>query len=337
MDEVIQRIRKLMALTEGRGCSEAEAALAASHVQRLLAEHNLSMAAVAVHSASDRTRGEAKFRQVYKWQRRLMKALGETNYCTVLERTVFLGADGKPAEWGKPVFDGYDLIGRIDNVATTRLMFEYLLQAIDRLAKEFARDPLLYFTRATHSFREGCADRLIERVKQRYEALLAEQEAEAKARPPSNGSSLPALILRDVMQDEKDLNEDYRLGLEPGTTGRERQEAKLAEERRRAEASAREAALIAAGYGKDVAWYMARGWSEVEARRACAPRIERPQTARDRAREEAAERAYHRRAYAQQVREGRRLDRGAYDRGHASGANVGLDRQVGENLTKRLV
>lgn len=49
---IIARIPKLTALTTERGASGAEATLVAEHVQRLLAEHNLSMAAVEATGAT---------------------------------------------------------------------------------------------------------------------------------------------------------------------------------------------------------------------------------------------------------------------------------------------
>src|SRR4051812_48343500 len=91
LDSVINRIQKLMALTEGRGATEAEAALAASHVQRLLAEHNLSMAHIEASGGSSgadgkRERTGVNRKQVYKWQRELMAALAELNYCKPLTK-----------------------------------------------------------------------------------------------------------------------------------------------------------------------------------------------------------------------------------------------------------
>lgn len=342
VETVVARIQKLMNLTTERGASEAEAALASSHVQRLLAEHNLSMSAVEASgdrgsTGSERTRQEGiGSRQVYKWQRRLMKQIGELNYCKVLER--------HKTQWNKPsVFDGYDLIGRIDNVTTVRLMFEYLLYTIERLAREHVANPAQFFTRAAHSFREGCADRLVERLEEQQAKIVHEQEkkvreAAARARHPSaTPTTLPAL-LSDVVQNENDLNNDLYCGWKPGTTAQNRRNQETEARARKV----REAELIAKGYPSDVAYYMAAGYDENRAYRLAQPSPEpKPETEAQRRkrqkREERVSEAYWSYQQSRADREAQRLDRGAYRAGKQAGNDVGLNRQVDRDDKKRLL
>ena len=348
--KIIERIQKLMNVTQARGASEAEAAMAARLVQGLLAEHNLSMAAIdrtggAVSEGGKRVKDTAGFKQVYKWQQRLMKHVAEANYCHALVRHAWVDKNG--SQGAKYVFDGYDLIGRVDNVTTVKLMFEYLLEAIERLAREsVGNDPTRYFTREAHSFKEGCADRLMERVRDQFEEMAKAQEQkvreqQAAARHPGAApGTAVAILLRDVVQDERDFNEDLRLGLEPGTTRREREECKAREEQRVRERDAKMASLLAQGIGKEVAWYMANGYSREDAESFANPRLSdkpaRPQTKREQEREEAANRRFWEREARRQAREERRLDRTAYRKGEAAGDTVSLNRQIDEQKRGRL-
>lgn len=348
--QAIERIRKLMALTEGRGASENEATIAASMVQRLLAEHNLSMAAVeasggATQAGGKREKSQAAYRQVYKWQRRLMASVADVNYCACFEREEWV--DGKGSQERKPVFDGYDLIGRVDNVTTVKVMFEYLVEAIERLARDaVGNDPTQYFTRPAHSFKEGCADRLTERLTEQKRDLVEAQEREAKDRqaaarhPGAAPGTAVAILLRDLVQDEKDLNEDVRRGVEPGTTARERFERDQESRRVIAEREARLAALIAQGIDKRVAWYMSVGYDRERAEQLAAPQASKPETETQKRKrteqEERADRRYYESQQSRARREARRLDPAAYQMGKDAGERVSLNRQIDEDRKRRL-
>lgn len=345
LDTVIARIRKLMALTAARGASEAEAALAAEHVQRLLAEHNLSMSAVEASGAqggegSKRTRENVARRQVYKWQRELMASVAELNFCKAFTRW-------QPRGWGKPdIFDGYDLIGREVNVASTRVMFEYLLQTIERLARDDVLDPSQYFTRYAHSFKEGCSDRLVERLREKREDIVAEQErkvkeAAARARHPGAApSNLPTVILRDVIQNEADLNQDFEQGLKPGTTAQERANREAEYQANLDKAKKRIDDAIARGLSEDAAYYVGLGYDDARAVELAAPRAEKPAKPetdaqrRKRQQREANERDRYRR---QHDRAASRLDNAGYRKGKQAGENVSLDRQLNSNERGKLL
>lgn len=340
--QVLARIQKLMALTTERGASEAEAAVAAGHVQRLLAEHNLSMAAVEASGQSagpggQRTKTEVKRRQVYKWQRQLMSAVANLNFCLALEKFQY-------KENTSPTFDGYQLIGRVDNVASARVMFEYLLQVIERLARADANDdPTQFFTRSAHSFKEGCAVRLVERLERRRREIIEEQakaarEQAATARHPGAAPGTALIVLSDVIQSEADYNNDMRYGYELGTTARRRAERKAQE----AEYERRYNEALAMGLDHSAAYYYGQGHSRERAEELARPvdePVRKPETeAQRRKREEREEKANKRwweQRRRQQEREHNRLDRAAYSRGHEAGGDVSLDKQVdGRGTTK---
>jgi hypothetical protein len=347
-ETIVQRIHKLMALTTERGASEAEAALAAEHVQRLLAEHNLTMSVVEARGGSTGTEGKRVKegygkRQVYRWQRDLMQRIAELNFCRVSLKFTH--------KWNKAsVFDGYELIGRQANVITTQVMFEYLTQTIERLARDdVGNDPTQYFTRRAHSFKEGCSDRLSTRLRNKREELVAEQERKAReqevqARHPGAASGSAIMLLTDVIQQEKDLNNDLAQGWAPGTTAanRAKYEAQVAarEQRQQEERNARKNAILASDPSIDpeLAEWMARGYSRETAEEILGRRTSKvkPETVHERRRRESEERRWERREESARRREAKRLDWEAYNRGNEAGRKVNLDQQIDGGRSRKL-
>lgn len=332
LDGIINRIQKLMALTEGRGATEAEAALAASHVQRLLAEHNLSMAHVEASGGSSgkdgkRERTGVDRKQVYKWQRELMAALAELNYCKPLTKWEFRNG-GKVK-----VFAGYELIGRSANVATTAAMFDYLLHAIERVARDEVKDPALYFTRYAHSFKEGASVRLVERLQQKKREIVAQadrdaREQKARASHPGSTGTAVVIFMSDLVQDEEDANHDLYAGLPAGTTAARRRER----EAESAVAEAKRKALVEAGEDPDIAWYLSMGYDEERARELATPAAPKIETEAQRKKriekEHRDDRRWQERVYNRQQREAARLDPTAYRKGHEAADDIGLDTQI---------
>lgn len=342
-DKLIDRIRKLMALTVERGASETEAALASEHVQRLLAEHNLSMAAIEMtggmnEAGGKRTKEHYSRRQVYKWQRELMQAVAKLNYCKALERYEWRGTN--------KVFDGYSLIGRIDNVVSTQVMFDYLLETIERLARDDVKDPSLYFTRYAHSFKEGCSDRLIGRLNEQREQIVVEQarksrEDMTRARHPGAATSnLPTVLLSDVIQNEENLNEDFRNGWEPGTTAARRREREARYEQYERERQEKRDAVRAQypDANDELISMLVEGWSLERAQEILAERSKpaKPETEAQRRKREEREERSNQRYWERLQREHARLDMGAYRKGHKAGDGVSLNRQAEHDKKHRL-
>lgn len=333
-ETVVARIRKLMALTTDRGASEAEAALAAEHVQRLLVEHNLSMATVEASGGSadadgKRVREGVNHRQVYRWQRDLMYSIAKLHFCKVSMK--FKSRLGS----GPDIFNGYDLIGRAANVATTEAMFSYLVHTIERLAREEVNfDPTQYFTRYAHSFKQGCADRLMERLRRKRDEIVAENDRKAREKaarrqhPSYSGSTLPVIILTDFIQAEEDFNNDMHYGYPPGTTARRRAENEAEYARQQAEYEMRKASFMRRGFSAEIADFMARGFSEERAREIVEPKLEKPETEAQRRKRETREKREQERFWRRVNRENSRIDSVAYRKGMQAGNDVGLDPQV---------
>lgn len=346
---IIDKIRKLLALSQSP--NEHEAALAASRVQDLLADYNLSLAEV--HAAGDKaskakqefTPREQKSHDkaaMYKYQTQLMEALARNNFCMH-----WIDEQWRPDPKGKKLRGHYQrnatteqfwdkgrlvkvhmLLGSEVNVVTTQIIYDYLVETMDRLLpwqgmEKRGKDALLWLS--------GCTETLVERLnEQRY--VKDEESRRAQAEAAKTGGT--ALVrLADLYNTEADLNNDAKWGYEPGTTGRKRREREL---RYQAEA-AREAELVAMGMNPSEAWYRARGFDvpakeaeakpETEAERREREREEAKQAKRDERRQQQSDARWER----ERAEERARRSHPAYQRGTQDGHNIGLDAQVKDN------
>lgn len=126
---ILAKIKKLLALKEGaeKIGSEGEAYAAANGVHRLLTEYNLSMADV-MADGGDNAGPEIKESDGISynsnfglWKKSLMTVICKYNYCTCVSSRAL-----------KQVF----IVGQEDNVAVCHQLFDYLVKAFVRLAKE---------------------------------------------------------------------------------------------------------------------------------------------------------------------------------------------------------
>lgn len=220
--KVLAKLKKMLHLANHGSASEGEAMNAAEIAQKIMLEHNISMAQVDGHSTDGAGRkktvdqGNAK----YAFQRDLMAACADVNFVFQEPNYDWSGTYKKAT--------GYTLIGREANVAATRVLFEYLFQTIDRLGVEYVGgDERLAYGIPANSFKEGCASRIGERLRERHRQRLAEQAREARERNaaaahPASTSTALAVVMTDYAQDEKDRNEDLRLGKPEGYTANKR-------------------------------------------------------------------------------------------------------------------
>lgn len=333
-NKLIDRLKKLLALAKDTRGNENEAAAAMEKVQALLAEYNLTMADLESQGGKDESgrRSQDKYEKsaMYEYQRGLMKAVAEAHYC-LYWTGARIDYRGK-----RPVKRFYHvLVGREANVISARLMFEYLNTTIEKLSTEryTSRGNL---SRSAISWKEGCASRLEERLTERREKADREQEekvkeAQRQAREAQARASHPAsapqdqpsagalVLLTQVRQDERDLNNDFLRGYEPGTTALRRlqnqarweEEERQAVEKRRREAAELEA-RIAGMTDKERERYYAKLRKEEEA-------------------EEERSRKYWERWEKQQDAKWAKKDIGAYNAGYSKGNDIGLDAQVAED------
>jgi hypothetical protein len=311
--KIVLRLQKLLAIADkASGASETEMELAMAKAQELLAEHNITMANVFASGGTDdekREKTEIKLNHgngrgaMYLYQHRLMKAIAEANFCVHFIRTTDKKWTGKRYTAGIKM---HVLLGRESNVIACRLMFEYLNETMERIVPINSNAERL--SRSAISWKEGCSDRLVTRIKRQAMDRLRKdrEEREAKAKeaaaranhPGSAPSTGTALVIRldDLYQKEADLNEDARYGYEPGTT-----------ERMRLEREAR--------------------WRE-EAKKAPVVIEPKPETEKERKAREKEDAKWQRRWERKEQARWDKMDHGAYYKGQEAGDKIGLDPQV---------
>ncbi len=338
---VITRIQKLLALAADGGATEAEATNAAEKAQYLMSLHNLEIATIQAYggaAAPGSTRTTTGFtdRTVYKWRRSLMQKVAKLNFC-------HSSLNFKTERFDRPrVFDGYTLIGREANIASSRVMFDYLTQTIERLARTYADDNgLNMFERDAIYFRQGCSERLQDRLNQRYYQILADQEAKAheadRANQSYSGSTLPTVVLRNYAQEEFELNLDMECGYPPGTTTAKRRDR-----------VAKDVAMDAYQKEHSCSWSVAYdvlfgGITHAEAvarERASEARhataVAKPETDKQRRKREDREQRQSDRSSERWHREDAHRHTPGYRAGHSAAADIGLDAQIDDRPQQRI-
>lgn len=328
---IILRIQKLLALAaEGSGASEAEANSAMEKAHAIMSEHNLTMATIAAtgeKGTENRTKEGLDGQAMFDYQRDLMNTIAETNYCYV---SVIYSYKGK-GQRGK----GYQLIGSESNVMTTKVMFEYLMQTINRLVMiEINNDYRQRMSRAAISWCTGCANRLRDRIKERHEDYLREQKRKAEEakkasqHPASASHGALVVVMKDYAHKEADLNNDFRNSWEPGTTAKRRAEREAA---RKEQHDKKYAQAKAEGYDDKVAKAFADYYFDnlTEA-------YNWVHGLKQEKNQKYWEREY-RKERTRERREASKRDWSAYHKGSEAGDKIGLDAQVAKGSATKSI
>ena len=323
---IIRKIQKLFNLAQHKDGNETQAAAALDKAHKMLAEHNLSLSIVqdtvvdggvqngCAVQEEKREKTTVKRSAMYKWQRRLWYVLSETNYCfhwvrDVAEEVGFLRRRHWWEDAGTPkvrdtrtsYVKRHIVLGRESNVAVVTLMGEYICDTIERLcAEQYPKSEIL--SRSAISWREGVADRLIERLYEKAAQEEFDQTQDAEA-------NKYALALRDVRMKEYEKNYDAVLGA-GAYQKKQQQEKEAAEARLKYEQMRIEMLQNESPEAKK------RREVEEEKMRVCA-RVHR-------------ERNY-RRQKKERVEDYCRTDWSAYDRGKEDGNRINLSSQVSKS------
>ncbi len=357
-ESLIRRIQKLRDLSN-RNDNEAEAALAAQRMTELLLEHGLSMAEIDAKTTKDggkvtdakRVKESHHGSAMYEYQRSLMRAIAETNFCVYwVEERWRPDPKGGKVRWlhdrfankSEMIVDGeiqpagqvmgrivksHILLGREDYVVSSGLMYEYLTETMDRLLpwqgmQKRGKDALLWLA--------GCTERLTERLNDKRWQMEREQERKRKEQEARGEIGL--ILLSDLYNSEEDLNEDFREGLEPGTTGRRKMEQKERYRRYKEDQDR----LIADGMDSETAWYVARGLTVPEM--TVAPKVQESEAEKiKREKREARERGRSEARWQKEAWKNRqKRNSEAYQLGNKKGLEIGLDTQIRDRKTERL-
>lgn len=320
---ILNRIAKLLAVQETRGATEAEASIAAEHVQKLLEQHNLTLADVERHNGSSdegkRTKDNTlKASPFQPWRVSLMEGIARNHFCLARPQKFYEG---------KKQRQRLLVIGRDINVRAVKLTYEYLSTTLLRelKAQGFSLTDYTGYSKEGTYFLEGATERVVSRLDIRRREREAESVANAKT-VASNGTGRE-LVLSDVYGSEANLNNDALNNYPPGTTASRRREQQEREARQKKEHDR----LVAESVDDTVAWYRAYGYTEEQAA-SYAKQWTRQSRSRGRAGHSHGAQNWSRRdkSYYEKVTSS------AYKAGVQAGNSVGLEAQVGANSAKRI-
>jgi hypothetical protein len=219
LDRILDRARKLNQLAQHTD-NEAEAALAASRLRKLMEDHQLDdamlrldepsrPAEVILTSARLEPDAKATHRKRVAWKATIYSAVA-----TDLGVHTFL--NWKQYWTGNSYRYSADVraVGRETAIQTWRYVSQYLWRQVDELADAAAARQTFYGTgdaRAwKNSFRVGCASKIAQRIvenrKAEREQAKAEREAALKAR---TGATRESLALSIVERDQVEVDGTY--------------------------------------------------------------------------------------------------------------------------------
>jgi len=128
MDKVLDKIRKLLALSSSP--NEAEAASALTKAHEMLKKHNLSMV-----DLKDKTEdGIISFDfgdTGHNWRMLVINAIAQVNYCRVVRKIISGQANLKRRSYETHIL----VFGKEHNVEAVKVMADYILGAIEKGAK----------------------------------------------------------------------------------------------------------------------------------------------------------------------------------------------------------
>lgn len=309
---IVRRIQKLLSLAKSGNNSQEEAASAMAMAQKMLARYNLDYHTVQAGAGSfaeeRREKTQMAYSATYKWQRDLWNCVAEVNFCwhwTTKQRGLNRFKANVYAE-------RHMLIGRESNLLSVRLMGEYLCDTMERILPYPNNER---HSRSAHSWKEGLAHRLIERLREQYE--------KSQKRPKAAGAST-ALTLFDVAAREHAANYDAR----HGKGAWERKEKADAEWEAGAAERAAQAAEEAAKEEREWLDYLQKETPDQKKKR------EREEE-KDRLRAARASERLVRRWRNEDIREARKTDRSAYHAGCRAGDGINLSRQVSPGTSQK--
>lgn len=230
---VVEKVEKLLRLAE-RNTNEHERAAAVAKGMDLLAAYNLDMEAVKQNTGQGGKRIDESLKGGHlQFQRDLWRAVAKLNFCMYWSQVVPVRVKswapnktntGFVRVWSEKNTRQHRIVGKLVNARSTKVMAEYLEQAIDRAMRERCEERNEQFRgKWANSFREGAADRIIEKIRDRRAELLAEEarkaadaaakaEADLHARTREGVSTGREITLAGLDQREREANLDFLYG-----------------------------------------------------------------------------------------------------------------------------
>lgn len=200
IQSVLDKVEKLLRLASNNP-SEEEAAAATEKAQNLLVAYNLGMEDVNGRVKKGDRKENKLSGGLYKWQRNLWNEVAKMNFC----KYWFIRGLERGSKYQ------HRLIGRNVNILSTKLMAEYLQEAIERIARDYySNDPKLYFSKAAIAYREGMSDSICNNLMRKRWEKEREDEENKK------GNTTNALTIVGMRKSEEKENERFEYDLRNG-------------------------------------------------------------------------------------------------------------------------
>ena len=187
-ESVLNRIQKLLKMSTENGASENEAMLAADKAQKLLQEHNLSIADLKDEDQVEPMDSEDVEVDRDLWKGYIRNATAKLYFCKTYT-TMKLDKHYKRIKV-------ITFVGRKSNRMVATEMCKYFINTVDRLAaEEFKEVPGSRATinKMAHAFKQGAASKLSSRLNERYNEIAPEYI------PQGNPDGLPVLYKNEQM------------------------------------------------------------------------------------------------------------------------------------------
>lgn len=192
---IIERVRKLIALTASSNV--AEAALAADRAQALLLKYNLEMADVVQPPEHTKIIMDTELgTDEVPWRRTIAAAVAQLFFGRYFYTTV-QGAHGQ-------CVDRHVFLGTKVNTASAKMMFQYLCEATHRLARDHAMksENPDNVNAAYHSFAGGVARNLNSRI-------MSKVREQKSIDPIAAAPTATALIVRTMHEQAQTLLDNW--------------------------------------------------------------------------------------------------------------------------------
>ena len=187
-ESILKRIQKLLKMSIENGASENEAMLAADKAQKLLQEHNLSIADIKDEDQVEPMDSEDVEVDRDLWKGYIRNSTAKLYFC----KTYTTMKLDKHYRRIKVI----TFVGRKSNRLVATEMCKYFINTIERLtAEEFKAVPgsRASINKMSHAFKQGAASRLSKRLDDKYNEIVPDYI------PQGNPDGLPVLYKNEQM------------------------------------------------------------------------------------------------------------------------------------------
>jgi len=187
-ESILKRIQKLLKLSVENGASENEAMQAADKAQKLLQEHNLSIADIKDEDQVEPMDSEDVEVDRDLWKGYIRNSTAKLYFCKTYT-TMKLDRHYKRIKV-------ITFVGRKSNRLVATEMCKYFINTIERLtAEEFKAVPgsRASINKMSHAFKQGAANRLSKRLIEKYNEIVPDYI------PQGNPDGLPVLYKNEQM------------------------------------------------------------------------------------------------------------------------------------------